>query len=70
MIFGNLICKEILSGGGKIYSCPAEKVDEWFDTEGACIVHGDIRTGSFLGGRLAVVVAGSVTAEGGGDGEQ
>lgn len=68
LIKGNLICKQILRGGGKIYSCKSEKLDEWFDYEKALVIDGDVVVDSFNSKEYTVVVTGAVAAKGGSHG--
>lgn len=68
LILGNLICKYKLTGGGKIYPCRKEDLNEWFDYEEAMVVVGDVIVDSFDSGMRTVVVTGTVAAKGGNDG--
>lgn len=71
VIYGNLICEQKLMGGGKLYlQKDVNTLQEFFDIEGACVIHGDLRVDNFNAGDLCVVVCGYVAAKGGGDGEQ
>lgn len=63
LINGSLICKEKL-GGGKIYSCKKEKLDEWFDTHNAVVIDGDVLVGSFNSACYTVVVTGNLASGG------
>ena len=69
LVLGDLICKEKLTGGGKLYPCRREEVEEFFDIDGACIVRGDVEASCFDSGEKVVAVCGSVAAKGGGHGE-
>lgn len=64
LIKGNLICKQI-SGGGKIYPCKNEKLDEWFDYEKALVIDGDVVVNSFNSMEYVVVVTGAAAVGGG-----
>ena len=70
LILGDLICKEKLTGGGKLYPCRREEVEEFFDIDGACVVEGDLTVCGLDTGGKVVVACGAVAVEGGGDGEQ
>lgn len=70
LIRGDLICKEKLIGGGKLYPCRREDVEAFFDIDGACVVEGGLRVDGLDTGDKTVVVCGAVAVEGGGDGEQ
>lgn len=65
LIKGDLICKQILRGGGKIYPCKSEKLDEWFDYEKALVIDGDVVVNSFNSMEYVVVVTGAAAAKGG-----
>ena len=69
VIYGSLICKEKLQGGGKIYVTSRKELESFFDIDGACIVRGDVEASSFDSGEKVVAVCGSVAAKGGGHGE-
>ena len=70
VIYGNLICEQKLTvGGGKLYlQNDVNTLTEFFDIDGACVIHGDLQVESFSAGDLCVVVCGYVAAKGGGDG--
>lgn len=68
VIRGGLICKEKLIGGGNLYSCPWEEVASFFDTEGACVIAGDLIADSLDTGDKVVVVCGALAVKGGSDG--
>lgn len=69
LILGDLICKQkLMGGGGKIYPCRKEELNEWFDYEEAMVVVGDVVVDSFDSGMRTVVVTGAVAAKGGNDG--
>lgn len=71
VIYGNLICEQKLMGGGKLYlQKDVNTLQEFFDIEGACVIHGDLQVDNFNAGDLCVVVCGWAAAKGGGDGEQ
>lgn len=63
LIKGNLICKQI-SGGGQIYPCKSEKLDEWFDYEKALVIDGDVVVNSFNSMYYVVVVTGAAAVGG------
>ena len=70
VIYGNLLCdKELnanLGGGGKIYLHDnVNTLQEFFDINGACVIHGDLQVESFNAGDLCVVVCGYAAAKGG-----
>ena len=64
LIKGNLICKQISGGGGKIYPCKSEKLDEWFDYEKALVIDGDVVVNSFNSMEYVVVVTGAAAVGG------
>lgn len=68
LIKGSLICKQILRGGGKIYPCKSEKLDEWFDYEKALVIDGDVVVNSFNSMEYVVVVTGAAAVGGGSHG--
>lgn len=68
LINGDLICKQTLIGGGKIYPCGKENLDEWFDYDNALVINGDVAVDSFDSKQYTVVVTGSIAAKGGNDG--
>lgn len=73
VIYGNLLCdKELkanLGGGGNLYLHDnVNNLTEFFDIEGACVIHGDLQVDNFNAGDLCVVVCGWAAAKGGGDG--
>lgn len=69
VIYGNLICKQKLTGGGKLYlQNDVNTLTEFFDIEGTCVIHGDLQVESFNACDLCVVVCGYVAAKGGSDG--
>lgn len=67
LIRGNLICKELLTGG-KIYSSKNECLDEYFDIHDSVVITGDVVVDRFYSKEYTVVVAGSIVAKGGSDG--
>lgn len=70
VIYGNLLATKSI-GGGKIYlHNDVNTLQEFFDINGACVIHGDLQVESFNAGDLCVVVCGYAAAKGGGDGEQ
>lgn len=70
VIYGNLLAIKFI-GGGKIYlHNDVDILQEFFDINGACVIHGDLQVESFNAGDLCVVVCGYAAAKGGGDGEQ
>lgn len=68
LINGDLICEYKLNGGGKIYPCRKENLDEWFDYDNALVIDGDVVVDNFDSKQYTVVVTGSVAAKGGSDG--
>lgn len=68
LISGNLICKQMLTGGGKIHPCKKEKLNEYFDVGDALHIDGDVVVDSFDSKGYSVVVTGAVVAQGGGYG--
>lgn len=71
VIIGNLLANRAIGGGGNLYlQKNVNTLQEFFDIEGACVIHGDLQVESFNAGDLCVVVCGYVAAKGGGDGEQ
>ena len=70
VIYGNLLATKSI-GGGKIYlHNNVNTLKEFFDINGACVIHGDLQVESFNAGDLCVVVCGYAAAKGGGYGEQ
>lgn len=67
LIKGNLVSNSIV-GGGKIYPCRKENLDEWFDTNNALVIDGDVVVDNFDSKQYTVVVTGSVASKGGSDG--
>ena len=65
VIYGDLICKEKLQGGGKIYVTSRKELESFFDIDGACVVRGNVETSSFDSGEKVVVVCGAVAVKGG-----
>ena len=66
LIKGDLICEKMLnSGGGQIYSCKTDDLDEWFDVHSAVVIDGDVVVDSFDSMDYTVVVTGAVVAKGG-----
>lgn len=55
-------------GGGKIYPCRKENLDDWFDANNALVIDGDVVVDSFDSKQYIVVVTGSVATKGGSDG--
>lgn len=69
VIYGNLLANKVI--GGNLYlQKDVNNLQEFFDIEGACVIHGDLQVESFNAGDLCVVVCGYAAAKGGGDGEQ
>lgn len=68
LIKGDLICKQILTGGGEIYPCKIEKLNEWFDYDSALVIDGDIVVDNFNSMDYTVVVTGALAAKGGSHG--
>lgn len=68
LITGDLICKELLTGGGKIYSSKNECLDEYFDIHDSVVITGDVVVDRFYSKEYTVVVTGSIVAKGGSDG--
>ena len=65
VIYGNLLATKSI-GGGKIYLHDnVNTLKEFFDINGACVIHGDLQVDSFNAGDLCVVVCGYVAAKGG-----
>lgn len=68
LVFGDLICKEKLIGGGKLYPCRRNDVEAFFDTTDACVIAGDLIADSLDTGDKVVVVCGALAVKGGSDG--
>ena len=69
VIYGNLLATKSIGGGCKIYLHDnVNTLQEFFDINGACVIHGDLQVESFSAGDLCVVVCGWAAAKGGGDG--
>ena len=65
VIFGNLIGERQIEGGG-IFCLPDNgKIDDYFETDNAIVVHGDVCVDTFDAGSRTVVVCGSVAQKGG-----
>lgn len=65
VIYGNLLATKSI-GGGKIYlQNNVNTLQEFFDINGACVIHGDLQVESFNAGDLCVVVCGYAAAKGG-----
>lgn len=65
IIYGNLICEQKLTGGGKIYSCLKENLEAFFDIDGACAIEGNLHVENFNAADKCVVVCGSIATKGG-----
>lgn len=70
VIIGNLLASKQIGGGNLYLQKNVNTLQEFFDIEGACVIHGDLQVDNFNAGDLCVVVCGYVAAKGGGDGEQ
>lgn len=70
VIYGNLLANKVIGGGNLYLQKDVNNLQEFFDIEGACVIHGDLQVESFNAGDLCVVVCGYAAAKGGGDGEQ
>ena len=68
LILGDLVCEQKLTGGGKIYPCRKENIDELFDTNNALVIDGDVVVDNFNSKEYTVVVTGAVASKGGRDG--
>lgn len=68
LILGDLVCEQTLTGGGKIYPCRKENLDEWFETNNALVIDGDVVVDNFNSKQYTVVVTGAVASKGGPDG--
>lgn len=68
LILGDLVCKQKLTGGGKIYPCRKENLDEWFDTNDSLVIDGDVVVDNFDSKQYTVVVTGAVASKGGSHG--
>ena len=67
VIYGNLLADKAI--GGNLYlQKDVNNLQEFFDIEGACVIHGDLQVDNFNAGDLCVVVCGWAAAKGGGDG--
>ena len=67
VIYGNLLTTKSI-GGGKIYLHDnVNTLQEFFDINGACVIHGALQVESFNAGDLCVVVCGYAAAKGGQD---
>lgn len=64
LIKGDLICKKLLTGGGQIYSCKTDDLDEWFDVYSAVVIDGDVVVNSFNSMEYVVVVTGAAAVGG------
>lgn len=66
VIYGNLLATKSIEGGDKIYlHNNVNTLKEFFDINGACVIHGDLQVESFNAGDLCVVVCGYAAAKGG-----
>ena len=66
VIYGNLLATKSIEGVGKIYlHNNVNTLKEFFDINGACVIHGDLQVESFNAGDLCVVVCGYAAAKGG-----
>lgn len=70
VIIGNLLATKSIGGGNLYLQKDVNNLQEFFDINGACVIHGDLRVDNFNAGDLCVVVCGWAAAKGGGDGEQ
>lgn len=70
VIIGNLLANRVIGGGNLYLQKDVNTLQEFFDIEGACVIHGDLQVDNFNAGDLCVVVCGWAAAKGGGDGEQ
>lgn len=68
VIYGNLLAIKSIGGGNLYLQNDVNNLQEFFDINGACVIHGDLQVDSFSAGDLCVVVCGYVAAKGGGDG--
>ena len=68
VIYGNLLADKAIGGGNLYLQKDVNNLQEFFDIEGACVIHGDLQVDSFNAGDLCVVVCGYVAAKGGSDG--
>lgn len=68
VIYGNLLATKSIGGGNLYLQKDVNNLQEFFDINGACVIHGDLQVDSFNAGDLCVVVCGYAAAKGGGDG--